>query len=64
MRGDLFRVARLEPGRLHGRVPHFFPPLTTTYTISEFRDDRRMMAPAARMISLYSGWSSKKDDFR
>ena len=64
MRGDLLRVAKQGSGRLHGRVPYFLPSSTDETTSFAGIDDRRMIAPAAQMMLLYSGRSSENDDFR
>jgi hypothetical protein len=59
------KVAKPEPGRLHGRAPYPSPPFDDEVTPSagEF-DDRQMIAPSAQMMLLYPGGSSEKDDFR
>ena len=65
LRGDLLRVARQGPSRLHGWVPHSLPPKRTSLTPQRLAlMIGRMIAPAAQMMSLYSGRSSENDDFR
>ena len=65
LRGDLLRVARQGLGRSNDRVP--FPPAPKLMRL-HLRQSKMMMgrmtAPAARMMSIYTGRSSEMDDFR
>ena len=63
--GDLLRVAKPEPRRRQRRGSVLAPATNPTLTpLGDSGMIDRGLAPAAQMMSLYSGRSSKKDDFR